>query len=36
MIAFYKSTRPDGRDFYTGTVDYVAGMAGGMLIGAWL
>ena len=29
MIAFYKSTRPDGRDFYTGTVDYAAALTSG-------
>ena len=26
---FYKATRPDGTDFYTGTVDYGAALASG-------
>ena len=26
---FFKATRPDGRDFYTGTVDYAAALASG-------
>ena len=28
-MIFFKSTRPDGRDFYTGTVDYAAALASG-------
>jgi hypothetical protein len=29
MSVYFKSTRPDGRDFYTGTVDYAAALASG-------
>lgn len=29
MSVYYKATRPDGRDFYTGTVDYAAALASG-------
>ena len=29
MTVFYKATRPDGTDFYTGTVDYAAALASG-------
>ena len=29
MTVFYKCTRPDGTDFYTGTVDYAAALASG-------
>lgn len=29
MTVFYKATRPDGTDFYTGTVDYGAALASG-------
>ena len=28
-MTFYKSVRPDGTDFYTGTVDYAAALASG-------
>ena len=28
-MTFYKATRPDGTDFYTGTVDYAAALASG-------
>ena len=29
MSSYYKATRPDGTDFYTGTVDYGAALASG-------
>ena len=29
MTVFFKSTRPDGRDFYSGSVDYAAALASG-------
>ena len=29
MTVFYKATRPDGTDFYTGLVDYAAALASG-------
>ena len=29
MTVFYKATRPNGTDFYTGTVDYAAALASG-------
>jgi len=29
MTVFYKATRPDGRDFFSGTVDYAAALASG-------
>ena len=29
MTVFYKATRPDGTDFYTGTVDYAAALTSG-------
>jgi hypothetical protein len=32
MTAYYKATRPDGRDFMTGTIDYAAALASGEVI----
>lgn len=32
MTAYYKATRPDGRDFYSGTIDYAAALASGEVI----
>ena len=32
MSAYYKATRPDGTDFYTGTIDYAAALATGDVI----
>ena len=29
MSSYYKATRPDGTDFYTGTIDYGAALASG-------
>ena len=29
MTVFYKATRPDGTDFYSGLVDYAAALASG-------
>ena len=29
---YYKATRPDGRDFYSGTIDYAAALASGEVI----
>ena len=29
MTTYFKATRPDGRDFYTGTVDYAGALASG-------
>lgn len=34
MTVFYKATRPDGTDFYTGTVDYAAALASGVPVTA--
>ena len=32
MTAYYKATRPDGRDFYSGTIDYAAALTSGEVI----
>ena len=32
MTAYYKATRPDGRDFHSGTIDYAAALASGDVI----
>ena len=32
MTTYYKATRPDGRDFHTGTIDYAAALASGEVI----
>ena len=32
MTAYYKATRPDGRDFATGRIDYAAALASGEVI----
>jgi hypothetical protein len=32
VTAYYKATRPDGRDFYSGTIDYAAALASGEVI----
>jgi hypothetical protein len=32
MTTYYKATRPDGTDFYTGKVDYAAALASGEVI----
>ena len=34
MSSYYKATRPDGTDFYTGTVDYAAALASGVPVEA--
>ena len=32
MTTCYKATRPDGRDFYSGTVDYAAALLDGTVV----
>jgi hypothetical protein len=32
VTVYYKATRPDGRDFYTGTIDYADALASGEVI----
>ncbi len=34
MSSYFKATRPDGTDFYTGTVDYAAALASGVPVEA--